>query len=193
MRTKSERKERKRELIVVGGIVAAALVLASAVLVGSGAVFTATSANPENVFTAGTLSMDNSEDNAAILSLTNMKPGDVATGSVTIANTGTLGGGLKLALTGHDSTVGPNKGDLFDYLLLKVTYGATSVYDGTLAGFKTREAGTIAAKGEAGDSLTYDFEVTFPDGNTPGSDTTGDNAYQGSATEVEFTWTAVQS
>jgi len=34
------------------------------------------------------------------------------------------------------------------------------------------------------------FSVRFPDGGTPPSPTTGDNAYQGSAAEVDFRWTS---
>jgi hypothetical protein len=134
MKRRLDRK--KRKLIVVGGLLAAALVLASAFLVGSGAVFTASSANPSNVWSAGTLTQSNSNEGAAIMSPSLLKPGDVKTGTVTIGN-----------------------------------------------------VGTIAANG----SNTYTFTVTFPDNSTPASDTTGDNAYQGSSTTVEFDWTAVQS
>jgi len=184
MDTKPVRKQCRRRLIVAGGIVVAALVLASAVLVGSGAVFTATSANPDNVFTAGTLTMSNDKDNAAILALSNMKPGDIATGSVVIANTGSISGDFSLSMSKTSGTA-PSGGDIYDTLELTVMNGATVVYGGDLAGFTTAaNAGTIAAS----DSNTYDFTVTFPDS---GDDT--DNVYQGSSTEVEFTWTAVQS
>ena len=50
--------------------------------------------------------MANSKDGAAILTAANMKPGDVATGTVDIQNTGSLGGTFSLnrsALTDSDS------------------------------------------------------------------------------------------
>src|SRR4029078_12115759 len=67
------------------------------ITVGSGATFTAHSANPANTFTAGTLTMSNSKDAAAVLSSGNMKPGDAPTGPVDIANTGTVAGNFKLS------------------------------------------------------------------------------------------------
>lgn len=180
----------KRKRIVVVGMLVAALVLASAFLVGSGAIFTSTSANPANVFTAGILTQDNSNDGAAILTAGLMKPGDVRTGSVTITNKGDISGDFKLAMSKVGSSVGSNGGDLYEALRLEVSSGATIVYSGDLADFVgTRAAGTIASEA----SSTYTFTVTFPDTGTPASDTTEDNAYQGSSTTVEFEWTAVQS
>ena len=50
---------KRRKLIAAGGLLAATVVLASAFLVGSGAIFTSSSANPSNVFTAGVLNHSN--------------------------------------------------------------------------------------------------------------------------------------
>ena len=57
----------------------ATVLVAVGVTGASGASFTATSANPSNTFTAGTMTMSNSRDNLAILTASNMKPGDPAT------------------------------------------------------------------------------------------------------------------
>ena len=77
-----------------------ALVLAAVgVAVGSGATFSASSANPSNTFTAGTLTMSNSADNSAILSVGSSpgwKPGDSTSGTVDIKNTGSLAGTFSL-------------------------------------------------------------------------------------------------
>src|SRR4051812_45442882 len=63
------------------------------VAVGSGADFSAETANPSNTFSAGSLSMDNSKDGAAILSASNMQPGgEPQTGVVDIKNTGSIDG-----------------------------------------------------------------------------------------------------
>jgi spore coat-associated protein N len=62
---------------------------AAALAVGSGANFNSTSANPSNVFTAGTISRSNSKASAAILTASNIVPGNTATGTVDIKNTGT--------------------------------------------------------------------------------------------------------
>ena len=77
------------------------------VAVGSGADFHAETANPSNTFSAGSLSMDNSRNGAAILNATDMKPGGQAqTGTVDIKNTGSIDGNFKLSrdqLTSSDS------------------------------------------------------------------------------------------
>ena len=71
--------------------------LAAGVAVGSGADFTSSSANPANTFSAGTLTIDNSKDGAAIFSPSNMKPGGAPqTGTVDIANKGSLAGTFTL-------------------------------------------------------------------------------------------------
>ncbi len=76
---------------------ALATVLAAAGLtVASGADFTAQSANPANTFSTGTLSMSNSADNAAVLTASDLRPGDTSSGTVDIANTGSLSGAFTL-------------------------------------------------------------------------------------------------
>jgi spore coat-associated protein N len=179
---------RRRRLIAAGGILVATLVLASAFLVGSGAAFTSTSANPANVFTAGTLTHSNDKANAAILTASLMKPADVKTGTVTIKNTGSLSGDFTLEMAKTADVPGSNGGSLFNVLKLKIDDGATTVYNGNLKDFTSKLLGTYASN----DTHTYTFTITFPDGGLPGGNTTGDNAYQGSSTTVEFDWTAVQ-
>src|SRR4051794_15368001 len=71
--------------------------IAVATAVGSGADFTARTANPSNTFSAGTLSMENSKDGTAILNADNLKPGgDPKTGVVDIKNTGSIDGAFTL-------------------------------------------------------------------------------------------------
>jgi spore coat-associated protein N len=181
---------RRRKFFAAAGLLAATIVLASAFLVASGADFTTSSANPANVFTSGKLTHTNSAP-SAILSMSKMKPGDVQTGSVTIKNTGDLSGAFTLSMVKTDDVVATNAGagHLFDVLKLKIEDAGTVVYNGNLKDFTSKALGVYAA----GDSHTYDFTVTFPNGGTPGSNTTGDNIYQGSSTTVEFDWAAVQS
>jgi spore coat-associated protein N len=88
----------------------AALILglcAIATAVGSGADFSARTANPSNTFSAGSLSMENSKDGTAIFSPTNMKPGGAPqTGILDIKNTGSIDGAFTLTrdqLTNSDS------------------------------------------------------------------------------------------
>ena len=77
----------------------AGLMVAAALAVGSGANFNSTSANPSNVFTAGTISHSNSKANAAILTASNIVPGNTTTGTVDIKNTGSATGTFTLSHT----------------------------------------------------------------------------------------------
>jgi hypothetical protein len=72
--------------------------IAVATAVGSGADFSARTANPSNTFSAGALSMENSKDGSAILNASNMKPGGAPeTGVVDIKNTGSIDGVFTLS------------------------------------------------------------------------------------------------
>jgi hypothetical protein len=171
----------------------ATVVAATGVAVGSGANFTSASANPTNTFTAGTLTQSNSADNAAVLTADKLKPGDSATGKVTITNTGNLAGSFTLTRSTTTNTAGPNGGLLSAVLNVTIQQvdanGATvgdPVYSGPLASMPTQTLGTFAP----GAARTYRFTVAFPDGGVPASPTTGDNAYQGSSLTVRYDWTA---
>jgi spore coat-associated protein N len=165
----------------------ATLLIAVGVTAASGATFTAQTANPSNKFTAGTLSMSNSKDNAAILTASNMKPGDTATGSVDIANTGSVSGAFTLSKTALTNSDGSNP--MANKLNLVVTdcgtdldcsTGASSnVYTGTLAGIGT---GIALGNFGAGVGHRYKFDVEF--------DSSATDAYQGDNAEATFTWDA---
>jgi spore coat-associated protein N len=177
----------RRVLLAFGG-----LMIAAALAVGSGANFNSTSANPSNVFSAGTISHSNSKSSAAILTAANMIPGGTATGTVDIKNTGNAPGTFTLAHTvATDTPVSPG---LSKKLTLTVTDNgdplctvscpaAVSVYSGTMFAMPS----TIALGSFApGTTRRYTFVVTFPDGGTGGAD----NAYQGAATSVEYDWSS---
>lgn len=168
------------------------LLAATAIAVGSGANFTASSANPSNSFSAGTLSMSNSLSGAAILSASNMVPGSSTVGTVTITNTGSADGAFTLSRGALSESPGVNGGNLSAALNLKVEdvtapASPTTVYNGDLDASINVSLGTFTA-GEARD---YKFTLLFRDGGTPASLTTGDNLYQGSALTTPFTWSAV--
>lgn len=62
--------------------------------VGTMAYFSDTETSEGNILQAGTLDLTLDEINEAPITLTNMKPGDTATGSITVKNDGTLPGSL---------------------------------------------------------------------------------------------------
>ncbi len=164
--------------------------LAGAVTAGSGANFSSASANPSNVFTAGTLSHTNSKSGAAILTASNMRPGDPAsTGTVDIKNTGSLSGTFSLSkvVTAETAAFATKLTvvvtDNGDPACVSSCPAATSVYTGSVGGMGTVALGTYAA----GATHRYTFAVTFPDGGANGAD----NAYQGASTSVTYNWSAV--
>jgi hypothetical protein len=169
----------------------AAVLAAVGIAVGSGASFTASSANPSNQFSAGTLTVGNSAA-SAILTAADMRPGDPAsTGIVDIQNTGSLSGDFSLSRGAPSDTDATNP--MSGKLNVSVTdcgawSGSTaptcdssdpSKYSGTLSGMTAAVAlGTFAA----GEKRRYKFEVAF--------DSSATDAYQGGSSTVEFTWNA---
>ena len=167
--------------------------VAVGVTVASGADFTASSANPSNVFSTGTLTVNNNKEGSAILTASNMRPGDPATtGTVDIANAGTLSGAFTLSRQSpaDSDTANPLSGKLN---LVVVDCGAfagataptcgdgddVTKYSGTIAGMSGSQAlGTYAA----GEKHRYKFSVAL--------DSSAGNPYQGDSSTVEFDWNA---
>lgn len=183
-RIKRAKRLKSRRRVLVGGALVAMLIIASAFLIGSGAIFTSTSANPGNIFTAGIMTMGNDKAPSAILTAVPMKPGDVATGTVQITNIGDFTGDFVLDMAKADDTA-PNGGHLYNVLQLDITDdGGVNYYNGALSAFgAATPVGTFAAD----QVRTYTFTVTFPDAGD-----SSDNQYQESSTTVDFTWTATQ-
>lgn len=173
------------------------LLLAAAAVVGSGADFTASSANPANTFAAGTLSILNSKEGTAVLSASNLRPGNSSSGTVDIQNTGGLSGAFTLSRTAPVDSDGANP--LSSKLNLTIVdcgtfVGATAPICGDGDDVSKYSAGTIAQMGTTGHLVTalgtyaanekhrYQFTVQL--------DTTAGNAYQGDTSSVEFDWNA---
>ena len=170
----------------------AVLLLAASIVYASGANFTAQTANPSNVFTAGALTMSNSKTGAALFATSNkLKPGDMVPGSVVITNTGDLSGAFTLNNANVTQLVAPALSTLltvkiYDTKLLPLPVGTkTQIYGGAngiiIGTDPNLSLGTFAP----GESHQYDFEFTFPAG-TP----THDNPYQKASMSVEYDWNA---
>src|SRR4051812_49730316 len=76
------------------------LLLAIVVAAASGAIFTSSSANPENTFTAGNLFQNNLRPHAALLSAEDIVPRDAASGGGTSTHTGHVSRRLRLDACG---------------------------------------------------------------------------------------------
>jgi hypothetical protein len=175
----------QRRIMVLATL--AILVLAAAALAASSASFTATSANPGNVFTAGQISLQNDSTLAAVGPM--MPDGSWhPVGTVTITNNGDGDGALTMTTSGLDSPAGPNGGSLSDVLQLRVTRQSDSqvVYGpAAIDAVGSVAMGTITGGGND----TYLFEVMFPDGDTGVAG--ADNAYQQSSMTIGFDWEMV--
>jgi spore coat-associated protein N len=171
------------------------LALASAVVVGSGADFTASSANPANTFSSGTLAISNSSPNAAVFTASNLRPGGASqSGTVDIGNSGTLSGVFKLsrgtiADSGSTSNLSPKLNmaivDCGTFTSGTPTCGDgddSSVYTGPLPGIGTSAAPIGLGTFNGGEKHRYKFTVSL--------DPLADNSYQGGTSTVDFNWTA---
>jgi spore coat-associated protein N len=173
----------------------ATVLVAVGVTGASGANFNAASANPSNTFTAGSLGMENSKDNAAILTASNMRPGDTPTyGTVDIKNTGSLSGPFTLAKGSvSDSDSGNPMSAKLNLTVVDCGNFASGtptcevsdpvVYTGTIdeMGTAGHLVGPLGSFG-AGEQHRYRFGVQL--------DGSATNAYQSDSSTVEFLWTA---
>ena len=171
----------------------ATVLVAVGVTGASGANFNAATANPSNTFAAGTLSMSNTNDGAAILTASDLRPGgDAVKGEVEIENTGTLDDApFKLAKgTVTDSHATYKMSEKLNLSVVDCgtdldcdNGSSTPVYSGTVADMGT-PGHTVAALGDfdADEAHRYEFSVSLA--------SSADDDYQGEDSEVEFLWTA---
>jgi len=161
-------------------------VLALVVMVGLAATtdptaanFTATTVNPSNVFTTATLSLINDKATAGqLVTVSNMVPGDTASRTVTITNTGNVGFTYTAAASPNVTTLLWT--DVVNGLQVTVKRGLTVLYTGALKNVALPTSATIAPA--ATDTLTFDFSLP----------TTADNSFQGLTQTFTITYTAAQ-
>jgi hypothetical protein len=157
----------------------ATLLAAGAVAIGSGATFDSTTANTISSVTSGTLSHTNSKSDKAILNLTDIKPGDIVNGALTITNTGSLP--ADFSLTELSSTNGFSDA----YLTLAITNTTTgkSVYSGTFGGLVD---GSKTALGAIAPHVAnnFTFSVHLAD-DAP-------NSQQAKTASAAYQWDSVQ-
>lgn len=180
-------KRPKRTLVAL-----AAVSLAVAVAIGSGAAFTSQSTNPGNSFTSGILKQGNTKNGAAVATLSNMLPGEEKTGSITLSNDGNRTGTFQFAKAGETNTAGSDQeacsgtdggsatcAALGGALKVEVKDGSTVVYDGLVTAISIADFNLAPAA-----SRTLDFRFYLPSA-------TG-NTYQGGAYGVQYNWNEVQ-
>jgi hypothetical protein len=135
----------------------------------------------------GSLSLANSKEGAAIFRAEAMRPGEEASGSVTITNTGTVNAALSLAPEAPQDVAGTGGGRLsgrLELLVIDVTTVSrpVTVYAGTLERMGATDVGSL----DPGAHRTYRFVASLP----PRGD--ADNAFQGATLTTGFRWRATE-
>ena len=133
----------------------------------------------ELVHASGALTLANSKADAAIFNGDGLRPGVPVQGTVTIGNTGAGAAALAVQAGAETDTPGTGGGSLWQALELRISDGATVLYEGRVADLGRRSLGTLAIAG----AQTYTFTAWLPSGAT-------DDAYQGARLALGFTWTA---
>jgi hypothetical protein len=153
-------------------IAIAALLIALAAAIGSGAFFTATATNNGNVFTAGTLSLSPA---GASLDIGPLYPGHSQSGSMTITNNNPVD--CELSLSQSNLT-----GALVPAVQVTIRDGGGVVWGpGLLSAFASPfDVGTLNA---GGGSVTLTWEALLPESGT------NQDALQGATMSCDYTWT----
>ncbi|TPW78174.1 hypothetical protein FJ657_02860 [Schumannella soli] len=181
---------------------AAVLISGAAVAGGSYSAFSATTSNPTNNWTAGTVALTDDDANTAMFTATNLKPGSTGTKCILVTSTGSLASLVKLYGTSSATT-----NALSTYIDLTVTQGSgatsssctgftplatgSSVYSGTLANFAssyTSYSNGISSwttTGAASETRAYQFTYSVQ--------AAAPNSAQGGTAALGFTWEAQNS
>ena len=194
-RPPAARRERAKGLVTV----ASALVIG---LVASGATwsaFNAQTANSGNTFNTGTVTITDNDAEAAMFTVTGMRPGNPVSRCIRVTYTGSLTSGVKL--------YGSSTGGLESYLQLTVTRGAISsgafpdctnftpdaanhsglgagvLYSGSLSAFpSTQGTGVTDPTAAWAQNEVHSYRFTV--------DVVDDNAAEGRTCTTAFTWDA---
>jgi hypothetical protein len=144
-------------------------------------------ARAATVAASGSFEISNSRDGQPIFAATGIAPGGSAHGTVAVEDTGSGPIALRLHRGELVDTPGLEGGLLSERLELTVVDvsapGApATVYAGPLASMPDTEAGEL----QPGEARTYEFTATLPEEGVQ-------NAVQGAATTVAYSWIAAES
>ncbi|MET0998254.1 MAG: TasA family protein [Marmoricola sp.] len=189
----------KKKLIAAAAVPAALLASGGLVWSASYSAFSATTSNPTNNWSAGTVALTDNDSETALFTATNLKPGATAAKCITVTSTGSLASTVKLYSTDYATT-----NNLAGNINLKVEEGSGStnadctgftaagaaIFDGTLTSFsstRTSFANGAGTWAPAAGTQTKSYRVTYLlSANTPDS-------AQGGTAKVGLTWEAQNS
>ena len=134
---------------------------------------------------AGDVAVSSSAADQAILDAHDLRPGDSATGSLTLSNTTKVGHSLRLQTLGITDRPGPGGGELSGHvhLLVQRTAGAKvhEVYSGAADGLTDIDLGAL----RAAEVQVYTFTATVPEGGPA-----LDDPFAGASVELAWRWEA---
>lgn len=133
----------------------------------------------------GSLSKGSTPDGMPVFKVSDLSPGTLVEGAVTIANAGRASGYFSLSQADLTDLPGPNGGALSELLRMEVqdvTRPAkpVTVYDGAFAAMDIRPLGFL----RPGSTRRYRFTASAPG--------TEDDSYTGSAASARYVWTALE-
>jgi hypothetical protein len=191
---------RSKRLAVAGAIPAALLASGGLVLHASYSAFSATTSNPTNNWSAGTVALTDDDSNTAMFNAANLKPGSTGSKCIAVTSTGSLASTVKLYGTSYATTNGlaanvtvtvdEGTGGGFSAGCAGFT-SSSQIYNGLLSTFGTTKTsfatgvGTWAPTGSASDTKVYKIGYTVA-ANTP-------DTAQGGTVALGFTWEAQNS
>ena len=200
---RSRGRRAARGLVPLVGLLGAALL----VYQGSNAAFSATTVNNIDVWTAGTLALQNNGGTAAYAATTSatfnetgLKPGSGATKCITVKSTSTAAGSLKLYRSGLvDSApslgaqiqltidAAPVAADVLSGCAGFPAAGLTSITSGVaLTALPTSYATAVPSMAVASGTQLVAYRIAYTFATT--GTTAGDNALQGKSVTAAFTW-----
>jgi hypothetical protein len=144
------------------------------------ATFTATTQNPGNQFITATLSLTNDKSAAgALINISALIPGDTATRTVTLTNTGNIPFTYSFAASQSNNTL--LWSDATNGLQVTVTRAAATLYTGALKNMGTVVVpGTVATGGTDAVSFLFSLPVS------------ANNTFQTLTQDLAITYTATQ-
>jgi len=192
-------RRKHARMIGVGALVAGVIGSAAAVWQASYSAFSATTSNPTNNWSAGTVVLSDDDNNTAMFSATNLKPGSTGTKCIAVTSTGSLASAVKLYGTTPATTNGLSSS--INLTIVQGTGGGfgsctgftalgtgSSVYSGTLAAFGSSAIsyatglGAWAPTGTGSETRVFQFTYTL--------DPAAPNSVQGGTASIGFTWEA---
>jgi hypothetical protein len=192
-------KRYKARLVGVAAVIGGVAVSAALVWQASYSAFSATTANPTNNWTAGTVALTDDDSNAALFTVSPMKPTQTGTKCIVVTSSGNLASTVKMYTTA--ASFAQTK-TVADNMTLTVTQGTSTSTGGNCAGWVADAGGTNTFTGSltsfsstytnfgngfgtwapAAGTVTHTYQITWT------FNSSAPNSAQAGTAAIGFTW-----